>query len=84
MAARACGERAAAHTCDGVQCYRAGLSVYVAEAKNVEECMHRMLAWAFTPATGLRSSAMAEVLHAVTHDRGMFPHKIDTGMGLFS
>ena len=35
--------------------------------------MQQLLRWAFTPANDRNSSAVAEVTHAATHDREMFP-----------
>ena len=47
--------------------------------------MQQLLRWAFTPTTCTNSSAVAEVTHAATHDRHMFPIRpVDTEMGLAS
>ena len=47
--------------------------------------MQQLLRWAFTPTTDRNSSAVAEVTHAATHDREMFPIRpVDTEMGLAS
>ena len=47
--------------------------------------MQQLVRWAFTPTTCRNSSAVAEVTHAATHDREMFPIRpVDTRMGLAS